>query len=168
MKEIKLTQGKVALVDDEDFDELNKYKWCAVKDRTTFYAMRKPSQKNPARSMHRTIMNTPKGMQVDHINHNGLDNQKHNLRNCTGAENTSNYKIPITNTSGYKGVYLQCDRRGERIYKYWKAQISEQGKQKAIGNFKTPELAALAYNQKAKELFGEFAYLNKVEGSYER
>ena len=87
MKEIILTQGQVALVDDEDFEYLNQWKWCAIKSRKTYYTTRTiyiPCKMTVI--MHRIIMNTPLDMTVDHIDHNGLNNQKYNLRICTNLK----------------------------------------------------------------------------------
>lgn len=103
--------------------------------------------------MHRLIMNTPEGMLVDHINHDCLDNRKSNLRICTHAENARN-KRPVIGTSKYKGVYW------DKTNKKWEAHIRKGKDVKYLGQFKCEKKAALAYNEKAKELFGEFAYLN--------
>jgi hypothetical protein len=97
MKEIKLTTGQTALVDDEDFEEVNKYKWYAKKNANgTLYAIteiwhgRKSVPRKTRIRMHRLIMKPADNMKVDHKNHNGLDNRKDNLRVCTTAENTRN------------------------------------------------------------------------------
>jgi hypothetical protein len=147
MKEIKLSQGKVAMVDDSDYDYLMKWKWCAQKSKQTFYAVRNPNIK-----MHRVIMCTPEDMQIDHINGNGLDNQKYNLRNCTPNQNRKNRKRRKNGTSKYKGV---CYHRGGIEASAWANNTKY-----IIGYFKTEEAAAMAYDEKAKELHGEFANLN--------
>jgi len=147
MKEIKLTQGKVALVDDEDFDYLNQFKWHASKSRKTFYASR---GKNPAIKMHRFIMKTKEGLQVDHIDHNGLNNQKNNLRNCTIHQNNMNKGMG--EKEYMRGIYKAKNR--------FRSIITLNYKSYSIGFFKTEEEAARAYDQKAKEMFGEFANLN--------
>lgn len=152
MKQIKLSRGLIALVDDEDFEYLSQWKWSAHKGGNTFYATRtiwKGSIQNKVR-MHRLILNTPKGMQVDHIDHNGLNNQKHNIRNCNVQQN--HFNVRSVSTTGYHGVYYDK--------KYIKACIQYNGKGIHIGNFKREIDAARAYDQKAKELFGDFAYLN--------
>lgn len=94
MKEIKLTQGKVVLVDDEDYEYLNQFKWYALKNHRTYYAQRVIQNNYIKRTlkMHRVIMDTPCGLEVDHIDGDGLNNQKCNLRNCTFAENRKNRK----------------------------------------------------------------------------
>lgn len=149
MKEIKLTQGKVALVDDGDFNYLNQFTWYVHKQRTgSHYAYNNIKRKNIAISMHRLIMDTPPSMDVDHIDGNGLNNQKNNLRNCTRSQNNANRK-PI---GKYKGVSYPG--------KYIRAKINIDRKSIHIGYYKTDKLAALAYDKKARELYGEFAYLN--------
>lgn len=148
MNRIKLTQGKYAIVDDEDFKWLNQWRW--------YYDGRyaRMNYKNKKIHMHRLIMNTPKGMDTDHINGNGLDNRRCNLRICTSSQNHINTKKRKNNTSGYKGVF-SC-----QLSKNWRAQIRYNHKSIHIGNFINKIQAAKAYNQKAKELFGEFARLN--------
>jgi hypothetical protein len=148
MKEIKLTQGKVALVDDEDFEYLNQFKWCAFKGPFTYYAVK---GKGPTTRMHRLIMKTATGMEVDHIDHNGLNNQRSNLRNCKHAQNQMNKRS--SGTSKYLGVCLTG--RGQII-----ATICIGRKLIYIGAFKTEESAAHAYDIEARKLFGEFANLN--------
>jgi len=103
--------------------------------------------------LHRIILNAPKDMQVDHINGNRLDNRRENLRLCTHQQNCMNRK-PVT--PGYKGVSWAKGK--------WRAQIRYQGYTHYLGNnFDAPEEAAQAYDEKAKELFGEFARLNSEE-----
>jgi hypothetical protein len=155
MKEIELTQGYVAIVDDEDYEYLSQWKWFASRNATgRYYAVRNEG-KNQIR-MHREILKAPKGMEVDHINTNTLFNVKKNLRICTRAENAKNLSKPKNNTSGYKGV--SRDRRK------WKAYIGLNNKKIHIGMFSSPKEAARAYDEKAKELFGKFAKLNFSEG----
>lgn len=155
MKEIILTQGKVALVDDEDFEWLNKVKWHARKGPATYYAARGVNTKGKIKIilMHRVIMNAPKGMQVDHKDRNGLNCQKSNMRNCTHGQNQMN-KVGW-GASRYKGVSFWQRGRGKVLIK---AKI----KKEYLGLFPTEEAAALAYNERAKELFGEFAKLNII------
>ena len=155
MKQIKLTQGQYALVDDEDFDELNQYKWHAYYDPNT-----KSYRAITSISMHRKIMNTPRGMQTDHINHNTLDNRKQNLRICTHRQNQYNRVKHKNTTSKYKGVYLAKQKYKDKIYRYWMAYIFFNGKSINLGHFKTEIQAAHAYDKQAKELFGKFALLN--------
>lgn len=152
MKEIKLSkQGKhqgryVAIVDDEDFERLNEYNWFYTKGR----ACRVENRKHIA--MHNEIMNTPIGKEIDHINRNALDNRKVNLRICTRQQNICNEVRK--NKSGLRGVHFR-DRK-----KPWVAYITVKRKQINLGSFNTEKEAAIVYDKKAKELFGEFATLN--------
>lgn len=101
-KLIGLSQGKVAIVDAADYEDLGQYKWCAIKGDSTYYAARRNGKKMVR--MHREIMNAPPEMLVDHREHNGLDNRKSNLRICTRAENTRNQRLHKRGSTGYKGV----------------------------------------------------------------
>jgi hypothetical protein len=108
-------------------------------------------------ALHRLIMNPPKGMMVDHINGDGLDNRRANLRVCTNAENGRNQRLSKNNKSGYKGVsWFKRDKK-------WRSKIKHEGKSRCIGLFDCPEKAARAYDAVAKELFGEYANLNFPE-----
>ncbi len=151
MKYIPLTQGKVAIVDDLDFKKLNRFKWYFEKSG---YAGR--DFKGKTIRMHQFIMNTPKKLHTDHINGDGLDNRRDNLRLATVAENTRNQKIRKDNTSGYKGVSFNKNRQK------WQSYINYKCKMIHLGFFTFPEYAALKYNFEAKKLFGEFALLNKI------
>jgi len=152
---IPLTQGKFAIVDAEDYDWLNQYKWYASKCKNTFYACRAEGGKTIR--MHREIMQAPKGLVCNHINHNGLDNRKSNLRLCTNAQNCYNQRASATGTSKYKGVcWHKCRSK-------WSARIRCDGKFYNLGDFDDQMEAAMAYDNKAAELFGEFAYLNSPE-----
>lgn len=155
----KLGNGKYTLVDDEDFDKLNQYHWFFAKEG---YVKRISYIKNGKRKsiyMHRLIMNTLKGMIADHKDDNPLNNQKYNLRNCTNQQSVMNRGKQKNNTSGYKGVRELKDQ--PRIKK-WLAYIRFNRKTKCLGLFLTKLEAAKVYNQKAKELFGEFARLNVI------
>lgn len=154
MKRIKLTQGKYAIVDDEDFERLNYYNWSLGKTGNTKKEYAKISIKRKTIKMHRLIMNTPQGMDTDHINGNGLDNRKSNLRICTQSQNEANKGLQKNNTSGFKGV------QWNKQYKKWSAKINKNKKSFYVGYFTDKKEAAKAYNTKAKELFGEFARLN--------
>jgi len=155
MKHIILSQGKYALVDDEDFEFLNQWKWCAHKDGKIFYVIRgiRVGKKTKTILMHRVIMNPFPNQEVDHINGNGLDNQRLNLRICNHAENSRNSKgWNSTDAHPFKGVF----REGNK----WRAIIKFQYKSIYLGRFDIKEDAALAYDKKARELFGEFAEPN--------
>jgi len=152
---IFLTQGKFAIVDAEDYDWLSQNKWYAAKSRETFYAYRYSN--GTIISMHRQIMRAPKGVMCDHRNHNGLDNRKSNLRLCASAQNQYNKRAKKDCSSRYKGVILRSD------CKRWRARIGFNGKRIHVGDFTNEMDAAMAYDDKAIELFGEFAYLNFPE-----
>lgn len=150
MKEIKLTQGQVALVDDEDFEFLSQWNWAAFKHRNDYYAIRKKAP----RLMHRLIMKAEPGLQIDHIDHNGLNNQKVNLRRCNNSQNHMNMK-PLSKTTKYKGIEYRKTKTP-----YYKAYISPDGKKIDLGRFSNEIDAARAYDEAAKKYYGEFAYLN--------
>jgi hypothetical protein len=154
MKTINLTQGKVTLVDDWNYDWLNEWKWYAWKHRNTYYAVRNISRDDGMQAkewMHRVIMQTPKEKLTDHQDRNGLNNQEYNLRPATNSQNQYNKKG--WGKSKYKGVCLRKDG-------YIISKININHKRIHLGYFKTEELAARAYDIKAQEYFGEFANLN--------
>ncbi len=160
MKRIPLTQGQFALVDDEDYDALMKYKWHAtwLKNTNTYCATRcKLKTDKRAIAMHRQIMNDPDGLVVDHINHDTLDNQGHNLRVCSNGQNARNKKLYRNNKSGFKGVFWRKDKNK------WLASISVNNKQLYLGIFHCKHAAARAYNDAAIKYHGKFAYLNKID-----
>jgi hypothetical protein len=149
MKLIPLTQGKFAKVDDEDYEEVSKYKW-----RFDRYAVREVN--GTSFFMHRLINQTPKGLITDHINQDKLDNRRSNLRTCTKSNNSMNANNHKRDPLAYKGISLF---RG----KVWEAYITFNYKRTHIGYFNTPEAAARAYDAKARELFREFAKTNFQE-----
>lgn len=147
-----LTNGWFALVDDEDYAGLAGYDW--VYDAG--YATRHDPDGAPGYrrvSMHRQILNAPKGVSVDHINGDRLDNRRINLRQCSHSQNTKNQKRRVTNTTGFKGV--SKGRAGR-----FRACIVVDGKSIEIGRFANPIHAAIAYDEAAKVHHGEFARLN--------
>jgi len=139
MKEIPLTQGKVAQVSDHRFDELSQWKWYTRVYKNTFYAARKENKKTIF--MHRHIMKTPDNMQCDHWDGDGLNNQDDNLRNCTVSQNQSNRKINRNNTSGYKGVSWNTYSNS------WHVSIMILGKRIFLGSFYDPKDAAIVYDK---------------------
>jgi len=154
---IPLTQGKFALIDDEDYDLVISYSWHTQKDINNFYAVTTTTRVQGKRTtiyMHRLIMNARSGLQVDHINHNGLDNRRENLRLCTRTENCRNRRKYIRGSSIYKGVSWYTH------YKKWRARIECEGKQLHLGWFSDEVEAAEVYDKAALKLFGEFAHLN--------
>ena len=155
VKTIPLTQGLVALVDDEDYPELSKHKWCAHLCRGIFYAVRSASETTIF--MHREILNTPSGLETDHENGNGLDNRRINLRVATRKQNLQNRKPSTAGSSQFKGVGWHNKR------KKWRARISINCKDIHIGFFDNEIQAAKARDKKALEIQKEFAYLNFKE-----
>jgi len=155
MKTIQLTQGKVALVDDEDYEMVDAYKWSYHHNGYAVTNWNKAEGRMKFLSMHRLILGElVKGKVTDHINGNGIDNRRENLRVCSQGENTFNQKKSKSNTSGYKGVFLQGRK--------WKTQIRIKGKIHYIGYFSDKVEAAKAYNEAAKIYHGEFSRLNTI------
>jgi hypothetical protein len=160
MKEIKLTKCQVALVDDEDFEKLSKFTWYAQKRPYTYYAQSsiKINGKWKRLHMHREILGLSRDdcRIADHIDRDGLNNRRSNLRIVNKSINNLNSRMFCNNESGYRGVYKQkdCNR--------WRASISKNKKAFYIGLYKTPELAALAYNYRAIIMHGENARLNTI------
>ena len=162
MKEIPLTQNKLVLVSDEDYDFLMQWKWfAAFCNGRDFYAVRGQPQKGKRESlriwMHREIMKTPKGLFTDHKNGNTLDNTRENLRICTKKQNLQNSRGGRSST-GYKGVYKNSSESKHR-YKY-AVQIRIDGTLKTLGYFNCVIEAAKTYDAAAKKYFGEFARPN--------
>jgi hypothetical protein len=161
MKEIiiksKVYGDKVMLVDDCYLDLASSRKWCLQKTNQTFYAQRQI--KGIKKYIHRLIMNEPKGF-IDHINGNGLDNRKTNLRIVNAEQNARNSNKPNTNSTGYKGV-CKC-KNGK-----YTVGLSINNKRIHIGLFTNIEMAAKAYNEAAKKYYGEYAKLNVINSCAE-
>jgi len=156
MRYIELTQGYKTLVDDEDYELVASYKWYVRKSTHTNYAQRKADLRSSKTSVHRLLMNAKKGEFIDHINMNGLDNRRCNLRKCSKAQNSMNIKKYKNKASRYKGVtYCKATLK-------WRAIIGFKGKSKCLGRYVNEIDAARAYNLKAAELFGEFARINDL------
>jgi hypothetical protein len=160
MKTISLTDNHVALVDDDLFEHLNQWNWRAVKDGNTIYVKRNFRIGSHVKTiqMHRLIMELSHGdgKQVDHIDGNGLNNQKANLRICTNSQNHAN--IPKRfGKSVFKGVYFNTGSQK------WLAQIRVNNQRKHLGYFAREKDAAVAYNKAALIHFGEFAKLNNIK-----
>ena len=166
------------LVDDDDYELVSQYTWTVVKKSSgKLYARTKiphPSgemierkdkkgkyrRKRAALMMHTLIMKTPEGYYIDHINpKRTLDNRKSNLRVCTHQQNCFNRSLSTLNKSGFKGVCYDKNHKSKK----WRAYITHNAKNMSLGSYKTKEEAARAYDEKAKELFGEFAHLNFPE-----
>ena len=145
-------RGMVAIIDDEDFESVAKYNWHATKGWNTFYARR--NSIDGEIYLHRFIMNFSPGIKVDHKDGNGLNCVRDNLRKATQSQNGSNRGKGKNNTSGYKGVTW------DNLNKKWKSQISYCGKHKYIGEYDDLIVAAQAYDDMARQCFGEFAKTN--------
>jgi hypothetical protein len=155
-KQIPLSQGKVAIVDDELYDYLAQWKWSVTLNRNRYYARRTDWKTKKKIYMHRLIANVPSGLMVDHINDDSLDNRRENLRVCTNAQNLVNTGKPKSNTSGFKGVSWS------KFAKKYQAYISKNGKRFHLGYFDDNTTAALAYDYAAIELHGPFAKTNII------
>lgn len=158
-KYLPLTLGYVAIVDADVYESRWNYKWFAAVKETGVYAARNAPQVNGKRSpviyLHRDIMQTPSGQECDHRHHKTLDNRRSQLRNCDKkGGNCGNVVRHRDNQSGFKGVVHLVKRS-----LYW-SRLHHAGVNYNLGNFKDPKLAALAYDMKATEIFGEFAHLN--------
>jgi len=149
LRRIALTKGKFATVDAADYEWLKDFRWHATCARGRYYAATVIDGKSI--SMHRMIMNPPDGLVTDHIDGDGLNNPRFNLRNCTPEQNRQNTR-PRKKSSQYIGVY----RRGDK----WYGKLKHKGTPYHLGPFDTEIEAAKARDQKAVELFGEFAWLN--------
>ena len=153
MKRIPLTQEKFTLVDDEDYEEIKKYKWWLV---SAGYAGRKIGNRKNRKPLylHRYILKAPKGTVVDHLNGNKLDNQKSNIRICTQSHNLQNKKITKNSTSKYRGVSWS------EYHKKWHSRICFKQKKTHVGYFDNEKIAAAEYDRVALKIYGENAYFN--------
>lgn len=158
----KLGAGKFALVDDEDYEYLNRWKWnMSIKG----YAVRTDGMRHKGQRikwglpMHKVVASRAGivGKQIDHKNTDRLDNQRNNLRPCNQSQNNANSRLRSDNTSGYKGVSWHKDARK------WHAYITFNKQREYFGFFTSKEEAAAAYNQAAMKYYGEFARLNKIK-----
>jgi hypothetical protein len=160
---IPLTQGQVAVIDDEDAERVLAYKWSATwcKRGRRWYAVRSVGPENSRGSirMHRFILDAPPNQKVDHINQDGLDNRRSNLRFATNSQNGCNRKATRISSTGLKGVWPN------RITGRFGARIQHLGVRRHLGYYDTAEAAARAYDEAARRLHGEFACLNFPEMS---
>lgn len=168
MKRIELTQGKVALVDDADFESLIQHKWYARKMGNVYYAMRHGKRKltlnQPTIFMHRVILGLQPGdkQQCDHRDGDGLNNQRANLRVCTNQQNGYSRKKYKVGTSKYKGVcWSLCAHK-------WQSQIQVKRTHIYLGYFNSERKAAQAYDVAAIKHHGDFALTNKMLGLLEK
>ena len=161
MKQIPLTKGQFALVDDEDFDFLMQWKWFAqTAHRETYYAARRDNVTKRVIFMHRAVNNTPDGKVTDHIDCNGLNNTRANLRTATQLQNLMNRSPQKGGTSPLKGAWLDTSAKTR---KQWRSAIRLNGKLKYLGRFETEQEAADAYARAAQEHFGEFSRTEGVK-----
>lgn len=157
----KLAKNRFAIIDDDKEELINKYRWTVKEDSNNSYA--KCYDKKRCIAMHRLILGiTDSSIQVDHINHDGLDNRIENLRICSANENQFNQSKQ--KRKEFKGVYLKYITRTKKIR--WGSQIKYRGTKYYLGTYDTELDAAKAYDKKAEELFGEFACTNKSMGLY--
>ena len=159
MKKIPLTKGYFSIVDEEDYYIIIKHKWCVGLfgvDTKCIYALRR-GRKGESKTvyMHRQIMNASKDCEIDHINGNGLDNRKCNLRVVSHSQNMYNKRKKMNTSSKFKGVSFDKKSR------MWDCRIHENGKQIFLGRFKFEKDAAIIYNQAAKLIAGEYCNSNK-------
>jgi hypothetical protein len=160
MKKVPLTQGKVALVDDEFYDVVMEYKWCARRSKHLWYALRGKRRGDSRKPlmMHRFIAELAgwkiKDKLLDHVSGDGLDNRLKNLRVASRGQNAANSGARRNNQSGYKGVFWS------KRLKMWRASIKKDRVRYHLGCYKNKEDAARAYDQASYELFGEFASFN--------
>jgi len=142
---------KTFVVDLCDFEKVKSYRWCMQ--------IKKYAYNTEVGLLHRFLVSPGEGFNVDHKDGNGFNNRRSNLRTCNQTQNLGNSKIPKTNKTGYKGVYTTENSQKPRTCPFM-SKIQFQKKHIHIGYYMTAEEAARAYDQKAKELFGEFAKTN--------
>lgn len=154
---ITTASGHEIMIDDEDWDIVKEYSWRIATPSNCTYAVATPLIGNKNRNvlMHRLILSAADRM-IDHIDGNGLNNHRDNLRFCSHSQNAQNSRKHYVASSRFKGVSWERDR-GK-----WRVQITISGKQKRVGRFLTEKDAAAAYNKAAVKAFGEFARLNQV------
>jgi hypothetical protein len=159
IKVIPLTKGLYAVVDATDFDRVSQYRWYAQTRNHTNYAA--CDLQNPKRHMymHRFLLGEPQGLDVDHINHDGLDNRRSNLRSATRSQNHFNKRKSEGKSSKFKGVSRYKNGK-------WQAHIGINGKRHSLGNsFKTEEEAFEAYCAEAKRMHGDYLHLDPCGGT---
>lgn len=164
MKKVPLTQGKFSLVDDEDYDRVMIHKWCVNKYGNRWYAVRRDGEASKRYGLakvlllHRFILDAKSDEECDHINGDGLDNRKCNLRIVTHQQNLWNQRKRMNTSSKYKGV--TWSRKNGK----WQAEIASKGIRFFLGLFNSEEEAAKAYDVKAIELHGIYAKTNFMLG----
>ena len=157
MREIPLTRGLVALVDDADYEMLSRFRWFSQPKEYTAYALRNETAngRQTTKRMHRMIMLPGPEQHVDHINGDGLDNRRSNLRLCTHGQNMRNGRPRSGARSQFKGVDW------DKQHRKWRARVTrDSGQRLHVGFFDTESEAANAYDVAATEAYGEFARIN--------
>lgn len=147
------------LYDDRDKEFILSHSWCVVRPKRKIYAAmgcRRDDGRKTLKFMHRLLLNPPQNLQIDHINGNGLDNRRSNLRTCNNQQNNLNKGIYVTNKIGYKGVSFQKEKRK------WRARIRVDSHEVFLGYFSDPKKAAIAYNDAAVKYFKDFAWTNRL------
>lgn len=156
-KEILISRGYVVVVDDDDYDAVADRSWYAHRSNTSVYARAKIHGRNTP--MHRWLLRAVAGKLVDHVNGNTLDNRRVNLRLCSHSENAQNRICAPKSESGYRGVFRNTKNR----LKPWRSQIIAFGKRYSLGVFAGAVEAAIAYDNAARDLHGEFASVNILD-----
>jgi hypothetical protein len=162
-RKIYLGEGEFTIIEPPDYYAYSKYKWILSADGNNFYAVREAKigpKKTKIVSLHREIMNAPKGILVDHRNGDGLDNRRENLRLATYSQNNINKPKKANTSSIFRGVCF------EKCCQEWGVFTRVNGKQKRIGRFKDEVEAARAYDRAALKYHGEFARLNFPREDY--
>ncbi len=155
-KEIPLTQGKIALVDDEDYERVNQHRWYACDHKHTFYAKHSLNHTQKV-TLHHFVLDVPGSKHIDHINNDGLDNRRCNLRITTQSQNLMNARKRPGCSSKYKGVHW------DKQTKKWHTTIKLTEKRLDLGRHENEDDAARAYNKAAVLYFGEYARLNVIK-----
>ena len=150
-----------AIVDNDDYEKLSKHKWyCRLPSGYAIRCEQDPvAKKTIWFFMHRDVLSPEKGHEIDHINGNKIDNRKSNLRQVTRSQNNQNSKPRTNGSSKYKGVSFH------KASQLWIAEITRDGNKRRLGYFETERQAAIAYNNAAADLFGEYARLNEIPDS---
>ncbi len=164
--ELVISTGEIVLIDAADLPLVAGFKWRSTRTHSgnVTYAVTSFRKYTPRRQevilrMHRVILDAPRGVLVDHVNKNGLDNRRANLRLATQSQNQANVRANRANTSGFKGVHLSKNKGSDT----WVASIQVDSTYLYLGSFRTREEAAAAYDVAAKKGFGSFAHVN-LEG----
>lgn len=159
-REIKLSQGYIAIVDDEDFAMISMLDWYATPREHTVYARTKTKPfQGSGLYMHQLIMLSVDGEKIDHRDFNGLNNTRDNLRHCTSVQSSAHTRGNQTKLSGYKGVYFKT---GSNRKKPWCARIIVGGREISLGTYETKEEAATARDIAALQYQGDFAFINNA------